>query len=133
MLPNGTEKILCQSLVQSHLDYAVSSWCAAMTQKAKNKLQIIQNNMIRFILDLEPRTHLTTEHMAELNILKIPDRVKQLKLSTAHKIYHNQAPTYLEANFNKLGTGHSIPLAVNGTLLYQMSSGQKQTHPVAMQ
>ncbi len=109
MLPNGTEKILCQSLVQSHLDYAVSSRYAAMTQRAKNKLLIIQNNMIRFILDLEQRTHITTEHMAGLNILKIPGRVKQLKLNSAHKIYHNQAPTYLQANFNKLGTGHSIP------------------------
>ncbi len=51
---------------------------AAMSQKAKTKLQIIQNKMIRFILDLGPRTHITTKHMADLNILKIPRTVTQL-------------------------------------------------------
>ncbi len=39
--------------------------------------------------------------MAELNILRIPGRVKQLRLNTAHKIYYNEAPTYLNANFKK--------------------------------
>ncbi len=32
------KKNLCQSLVQSHLEYRISSWYAAMPQKAKNKL-----------------------------------------------------------------------------------------------
>ncbi len=95
MLPNGTKKTLCQSLVQSHRDYAISSWYAAMSQKAKNKLQIIQNKMVRFILDLGPRTHITTKHMSDLNILKIPGRVKQQRLNIIHKIFYNQAPTYV--------------------------------------
>ncbi len=57
--------------------------------------------MIRFILDLGPRTHITTKHMSDLNILKIPGRVKQLRLNITHKIYYNQAPTYLHTNFSK--------------------------------
>ncbi len=61
--PRSLKKTLCQSLVQSHLDYAISSWYAAMTQKAKNKLHILQNKMIRFTLDLGPRTHITEEHI----------------------------------------------------------------------
>ncbi len=74
-----------------------------MTQKAKSKLQIeiIQNKMVRFILDLGPRTHITIKHMSDLNILKIPGRVQQLRLNITHKIYYNQAPTYLHTNFNK--------------------------------
>ncbi len=96
--PTAPKKTLCQSLVQSHLDYAISSWYAAMTQRAKNKLQIIQNKIIRFIRDLEPRTHITTEHMAELNMLKIPERVKQLRLNTAYNMCYDQAPTYLQSN-----------------------------------
>ncbi len=39
--------------------------------------------------------------MTELNLLRIPGRVKQLRLNTAHKIYYNQAPTYLNANFKR--------------------------------
>ncbi len=57
--------------------------------------------MVRFILDLGPKTHITTKHMSDLNILKIPRRVTQLRLNTTHKIYYNQAPTYLRTNFNK--------------------------------
>ncbi len=72
-----------------------------MSQKAKNKLQIKQNKMVRFILDLDPRTHITTKHMVDLSILKIPGRVKQLRLDTTHKLYYNQALTYLQTNFNK--------------------------------
>ncbi len=81
--------------------YAISSWYNAMSKAAKNKLQIIQNKIIRFILDLGPRTHITNKHMLDLNLLKIPRRVQQLRLNITHKIYHNQAPTYLQANFHK--------------------------------
>ncbi len=95
------KKTLCQSLVQSHVDYAITSWYAAMSQKAKTKLQIIQKKMVRFVLDLGPRTHISTKRMSDLNILKIPGRVKQLRLNITHKIYYNQAPTYLQTNFNK--------------------------------
>ncbi len=91
----------CQSLVQCHLDYAVSSSYAAMTQKAKRKLQIVQNKMARFILDLVPTTHLTVDHMKELNLLRVSDRTKQLRLNNAHKIFYSQAPEYLQENFVK--------------------------------
>ncbi len=57
--------------------------------------------MTRFILDLGQRTHIRTEHMADSNTLKLPERAKQLRLNTTHKIYCNQAPTYLHTNFNK--------------------------------
>ncbi len=72
-----------------------------MTQKAKNKLQTVQNRMVRFILDLEPRTHLTVDHMKELNMLRLSERAKQLRLNTAHKIFYKQAPEYLQENFEK--------------------------------
>ncbi len=91
--PISLIKTQCQSLVQSHLDYTISSWYAAMTQRAKNKLQILQNKMIRFMLHLGPRTYITEEHMKELNMLRIPNRVKQLRLNTAHKIFYNKAPS----------------------------------------
>ncbi len=39
--------------------------------------------------------------MVELSMLRIPGRVKQLRLNTAHKAYYNQAPTYLNANFKR--------------------------------
>ncbi len=98
-LPKAVKRTLCQSLVQCHLDYAVSSWYAALIQKAKRKLQILQNKVFRFILDLAPRTHLTVDHMKELNLLQVSDRAKQLRFNNAYKIFYNQAPRYLQENF----------------------------------
>ncbi len=89
--------------------------------------------MIRFILDLGPRTHITTKHMSNLNILKIPGRVKQLRLNITHKIYYSQAPTYLQTNFTKTVTEDNTPEAAVGTLWSQMSKGQKETHSISMQ
>jgi len=100
-LPTALKKTLCQAVVQCHLDCAISSWYAAMTQKAKHKLQTVQNKMVRFILDLEPRTHLTVDHMKELNMLRVSDRAKQLRLNTEHKIFYKQAPEYLQEHFEK--------------------------------
>ncbi len=57
--------------------------------------------MVRFILDLAPRAHLTVDHMKELNLLWVLDRAKQLRLNTAHKIFYNQAPEYLQEHFVK--------------------------------
>ncbi len=72
-----------------------------MSKKAKTKPQIIQNKMIRFILDLGPRTHISNKHMSDLNILRIPGRVEQLRLNISHQVYYNQAPNYLQTNFHK--------------------------------
>ncbi len=99
--PTALKKTLCRLLVQSHVGYAISSWYNAMSQKAKKKLQIIQNKIFRLILDLGPRIHISSKHISDLNILKIPGRVKQHRLNITHKIYYNQAPTYLQTNFNK--------------------------------
>ncbi len=64
-------------------------------------MQILQNKMVRFILDLAPRTHLTVGHMKDLNLLRVSDEAKQLRLNSAYKIFYNQAPVYLQENFVK--------------------------------
>ncbi len=57
--------------------------------------------MVKFILDLAPRTHFTVDHMKELNLFRVSDRAKQLRLNNAHKIFYHQAPGYLQENFVK--------------------------------
>ncbi len=110
MLTNANKKdpvpIACP--VSHRLCYVFMVRYAAMTRRAKNKLQIVQNKMVRFILHLQPRTHLMVDHMTELNLLRVSERAKQLRLNTTQKIYYNQAPQYLPTNFKKLGTGHNI-------------------------
>ncbi len=66
-----TVPIACP-VVQCYIDYGGSSWYAAMTWGDKNKLQIVQNKMGGFILDLRPKTH----HMTDLT-LRVPERARQ--------------------------------------------------------
>ena len=41
-------RMLCNALIQPHFDYACSAWYPNLTQKMKKKIQIIQNECIRF-------------------------------------------------------------------------------------
>ncbi len=65
------------------------------------------------MLDLGPRTRVTEEDMKDLNMLKIPNKAKQLRLNTAHKIFYKKAPSYLNTNFKRTrdrthSTRHSV-------------------------
>lgn len=62
-LPEAPKKTLCQAPMKCNPGNAVSSWYSAMSQmntKLKLKLQIIQNEMIRF--KLKPRCKSTYKH-----------------------------------------------------------------------
>jgi len=51
--------MLALALVQCHFDYACSSWYSSLTKKTQSKLQVSQNKLIRIILKLPVRTHLS--------------------------------------------------------------------------
>lgn len=46
-----TRKYLCSALIQCHLDYSCCSWYPSLSKCLKNKLQICQNKIVRFIHD----------------------------------------------------------------------------------
>ena len=102
MLNFETRKILCLALIQPHFDYSCSSWYPGLGIKLKNKLQITQNKMARFILDLDSRSHIGHEELEKIGILNVPKRVSQMKLGHAYKINNNTCPEYLKTNFEKL-------------------------------
>ena len=54
---------------------------AALSVKLKNRLQVTQNKMIRFILKLEPRSHVGHDQFERLDVVSVKDRVKQLNLN----------------------------------------------------
>ena len=62
----------------------------------------MQNKIIRFILDLGPRSHISTIEYKKVNMLPVSYRVKQLKLNHVFKIYNDQCPLYLKENFLKI-------------------------------
>jgi len=58
VLAYHTEKHLAMSLIQCHFDYASPVWFYGLTKDLKSKLQVSQNKLITFVLNLEPRSHI---------------------------------------------------------------------------
>jgi len=68
------------SLIQCHFDYASPVLFYGLTEDLKSKLQVTQNKLIRFVLNLEPRWHIGNEDFIKLNCLPVSDRVDQVTL-----------------------------------------------------
>ena len=62
----------------------------------------MKNIIIRLILDLGPRAHISTIEYKRVNMLPVSYRVKQLKLNHVFNIYNDQCPLYLKENFLKI-------------------------------
>ena len=95
------------AIIQCHFDYACSSWFSGLSASTKSKLQICQNKLIRFVLDLSPRTHIGWEHFKMTGWLPIEYRVHQLKLGHMFKIFDKEAPSYQLENFRLLKEHHA--------------------------
>ena len=92
-------EVLSGALIQCHYDYACSSWYTGITAALKGRLQTAQNKLVRLILKLQPRTHLTNTHFNSLKWLRVEERVSQIKLCMVHKILRNAVPQYLWGYF----------------------------------
>ena len=104
-----TKKLLSMSLIQCHFDYASPVWYYSLTAELKNKLQVTQNKIIRFVLGLHPRTHIDKTHFVKLNWLPVSKRVDQIILCHMFKVHSGIAPGYLKEHFIPLSTVHSYP------------------------
>ena len=102
ILDKKARKTLCSALIQCNFDYASSSWYTGLSKGLKQKLQIMQNKTVRFILNLGNRAHIGSKEFDKLDILGVTDRVKQNKLNHIFKIYNGTGPEYLNEHFNKI-------------------------------
>ena len=93
---------LCSALILCHLDYSSSSWYCGLSKTLKRKLQICQNKVFRFILDLSPKQSVNSTVFDTLNMLNVERRVKQMRLNHVFNIVHNTAPIYLRQNFTTI-------------------------------
>lgn len=58
LLDFSIKKLLVVSLIQCHFDYACSAWYCGLSVKLKNRLQVMQNIVICYLLNAPPRTHI---------------------------------------------------------------------------
>jgi hypothetical protein len=107
VLDRKTRKILSTALIQGHIDYAIVSWYYGLSNICKQKLQVVQNKMVRFILNKGPREHIGNSYLKSLGFLNAKDRVAQLSLNIVHSVYYDRSPDYLKCHFQKIRDCHS--------------------------
>ncbi len=106
ILNMASRKTLCSALIQCHFDYSISSWYSGLSVKSKAKLKVLQNKMVRFILNLNPRAHVGQAQRAKAGFLELNDRATQLKMGIVHNIFHDKCPQYLKDHFTKVTDVH---------------------------
>ena len=98
-LDRGSRMTLSSALIQCYFDYSCSSWYSSLSKHLKQKLQVCQNKMVRFILNIGPRHSINCDILDSLNMLNVEARVKQLRLNHVFNIVQGLAPNYLQENF----------------------------------
>ena len=92
--------MLTSALIQCHFDYASAIWYSGLTQTLKSKLQIVQNKIIRFILDLPARSHVGYVEFSKAKMFPVHKRVEQLKMNHMFNIIHGISPAYLKEDIS---------------------------------
>ena len=107
LLDQKCRKMLCSALLQPHIDYCCSSWYSGLTVALRERLNVVQRKMVRFIYGMNNREHVDNSNLLELLWLNIPDRVKFFKMSHLFRIRHKLAPKYLLPNFKFVSDAHT--------------------------
>ncbi len=106
-LADHTKKLLGSALVQCHLDYACSFWYSSISISSKNQLQLIQNRLVRFVMNLPFRAHVGPEEYKRIGWLPVGPRVEQIKATHVFRVFNHTSPEYMSHNLNLVSSIHS--------------------------
>ena len=70
-LSEPLRRLLCNAMIQSFFYYACSAWYPSLRKDVHKRLQISQNNCVRFCLQLEKKTRIRAVKFKEINWLNI--------------------------------------------------------------
>ena len=107
LLDRKCRQTLCSTLIQPYIDYCCSSWYGGLTVALKERLNVLQRKMIRFIHGMEYRAHVDGKNLRDLSWLSIPDRERFFRMSHLFRVRHKLAPGYLLPNFKSISEAHS--------------------------
>ena len=99
-------RMLCNSLIQPHFDYACSAWYPNLNKKYINKVKIARNKCIRFSLFLESRAHIGVNEFRKINCLPTRERFEQCVNVGVYKFCKNISPSMSDI-FVKNNIGHN--------------------------
>ena len=102
----------CMAMIQSRIDYASNFYYHTLPKYLKSRIQVVQNKMVRYILNYPNRTHLTTSDFIGIKWMSIENRVNYLAANHVFKCLNGHAPEYLQVfrrvqDSHKYNTRHS--------------------------
>ena len=89
------KRMLCNTLIQPHYDFACCSWYPNLSMSLKTKLQTAQNSCIRYCLGLKDRSHIGKNEFEKINWLPVLNRVEQCLAVTAYNFKNDLSPKYM--------------------------------------
>ena len=95
------------SLIQCHFDYACSFWYPGLSKFLRERLQVTQNKMVRFVLKLDPKSHVGSEEFKSLGWLPVSKRVDQVILNHIFRIRSGTSPEYMGERFTLASSIHN--------------------------
>ena len=78
-----------------------------MTGRLRDRLDVLQRRMVRYIFGYGPRQHVGSDDIKALSWLLVKDRVQYFKLVHVFKVVHGKAPSYLMGRFVPITGTHS--------------------------
>ena len=97
-----------QTLCSTHTQpYCCSSWYSGLPTSLKERLNVIQRKMVRFIYSMDYRGHVDNKNLRDLLWLNIPDRVYFFQMKHLFRIRNRLAPKYPLPNFTAISASHS--------------------------
>ena len=102
-----SKKLLVMSLIQCHFDYACSFWYPGLSKFLRERLQVTQNKMVRFVLTLDPKSHVGSEEFKSLGWLPVSKRVDQVILNHIFRIRSGTSPEYMGERFTLASSIHN--------------------------
>ena len=72
----------------------------------KNRLQVTENKIIRFVLQMNPKIHISSDSVRSLGWLPVSKRVEQFILIHVFKIKSGLSPDYMLEHFISASSVH---------------------------
>ena len=87
-------RLLCNAMIQPFFDYARPAWYPSLRKELQKRIQVSQNNCVRFCLQLDKKTRIGVAEFKEINWLNINNRFSQCFLSSIYKFFSSESPDY---------------------------------------
>ena len=116
------QRLLDNAIIQPHFDDACSIWYPNLTQKLKNKPQIMQNKCICFCLKLEKMSIIFHKEFEDLNWLPVSTRFEKCVISVAFNIIKDNYLYYVNKVLEFVPEGNIMLLQNN---IFGLLTGQE--------